>query len=205
MEKSVTFARPEEMIDEKKPVTFARPKMDRTVSVKLGPNRTARRRMEGHLDHTTGIVVNKQQVIELLDEHEPPKPKWSWFSSIPYPSRQEDDHGQQHYRILSLPAKASSKNPFVLLVKPMEYTNWIADYLRWSFRTDFSNVALTIFAAYLTLIIFFSVLIFWTARFKAKCIFGNRNGERFMDSFHLSWTTLSTVGYGATHPECECT
>jgi hypothetical protein len=193
--------------DEKIPVTFARPKMSRTMSVKLGPNLTARRTIAGHLDHTTGVIAHKQQVIELLGERlppEPPEPKWSWRKcSIHYSSRKEDD-GQQHYRIRSLPAAASSKNPFVLLVKPMQYTNWIADYFRWSFRMDFSIVALTIFAAYLTLILFFSVLIYWSAILKSKCINGNGNGERFMDSFHLSWTTLSTVGYGQTNPQREC-
>jgi hypothetical protein len=47
----------------------------------------------------------------------------------------------------------------------------------------------------------FALFIFWVESYQPECIIdGNDGSAYFMDAFQLSWTTLSTVGYGVVFP-----
>ena len=83
----------------------------------------------------------------------------------------------------------------------------IADTLSWSYRTSYLLLAIGFGASYFAFCLFFALLYYWVAVVQPACI--NSGGVRigdapgallFSDSFHLSWTTFSTVGYGVVSP-----
>jgi len=83
-------------------------------------------------------------------------------------------------------------------------SGFLTDYLYWSFRTSFFMLFTTSFLIFIGWVLFFAILMM---------IFGMNNPECFSPNFDktlpnvyvnemfmLSWTTLSTVGYGNIYP-----
>lgn len=77
--------------------------------------------------------------------------------------------------------------------------------LHWMFRINFILLFSIMCAVYFALVIFFCGFITWSGNAQPECIriggeaFG-ASGHQFADAFVLSWTTLSTVGYGNSWP-----
>jgi Ion channel len=85
-------------------------------------------------------------------------------------------------------------------------SNASSDYLRWAFTVSFLRLALSIFVHFLLLALFFAILIYGIAQNQPNCIYAGATdfddaGSDYVDAFQLSWTTLSTVGYGAIGPK----
>lgn len=77
----------------------------------------------------------------------------------------------------------------------------INDYLRWTFKASFRRVILTIFLTYILFIVAFAIPIWGGGKTNPDCFSPEfEEGYFFIDAFQLSWTTFSTVGYGATGP-----
>jgi hypothetical protein len=84
-------------------------------------------------------------------------------------------------------------------------TSVITESYRWAIKAPFWETIFCTFVAYLILILFFTLLVFWIGREQPQCISVPseeklEHGTRFTSSFQLSWTTLSTVGYGVMSP-----
>lgn len=78
-------------------------------------------------------------------------------------------------------------------------------YLRWTFRTSFTMLLLVSCVFFLALSCAFAIAIHIVGIFQPLCIVVggvdyDTAGRQFIDAFALSWTTLSTVGYGHIYP-----
>lgn len=151
-----------------------------------------RRSTKVRYDQSSGSFIPRTQRITILDKTKPARPKWRLFWK-PSSELSHADDGHRHFRILSLPLPSRRRLANALIPR-MKYDNWIADYLRWTFRTTFLNLGVSIALAYLTFVAFFSVLVFAANAYNPDCFSGDRFD--FMDAFHLTWTTFATVGYG---------
>mmetsp|Transcript_14051 Transcript_14051/g.38819 ORF Transcript_14051/g.38819 Transcript_14051/m.38819 type:complete len:867 (+) Transcript_14051:138-2738(+) len=81
--------------------------------------------------------------------------------------------------------------------------HWFMQYLFWTFRTTFLQVTLASFVFYMVLITLFAIGVYGVGQVQPECIVGVEVGNgtiAFADAYHLSWTTLSTVGYGVMAP-----
>jgi hypothetical protein len=79
----------------------------------------------------------------------------------------------------------------------------IKNYFKWTFLSSFVTVMLSACLAYVTCCMFFAVCIYGLMRQHPQCFVGAGGpGVKvyFMDAYHLSWTTFSTVGYGLIGP-----
>jgi len=82
----------------------------------------------------------------------------------------------------------------------------LASTLHWMFRVNFLFLFTVMSLAFFGLVLLFSFLIISAGELDPDCIkiggisFGNTTASYFADAFALSWTTLSTVGYGSTYP-----
>jgi hypothetical protein len=111
-----------------------------------------------------------------------------------------------YYRLQSItPLK---RRGLFFFLAPMRYRTVISGYLRWTFHASFWAVTGSAIVASACLMLLFAALIFAVATYQPYCIVvvttptqdTTTPNHYFMDSFHLSWTTLTTVGYGAISP-----
>jgi hypothetical protein len=72
----------------------------------------------------------------------------------------------------------------------------VARYLHWTFRSSFSAVFLSGALVFLSLTMLFATFTYLISLIHPTCI-GGVDSPYFTDVFVLSWTTFSTVGYGA--------
>lgn len=80
----------------------------------------------------------------------------------------------------------------------------ISSYLTWTYRASFCEVIIASYALFMVLIIIFALLIYGAAVHQPECTFALSTTSlkrNFMDVFQLSWTTLSTVGFGIVGPQ----
>jgi hypothetical protein len=113
----------------------------------------------------------------------------------------------RHYRIQSRAAHNDNPN---FLLDSVKGASMLSDYLRWTFHTTFWHVILASFVQFLGLSVFFAILIYIVDTQQPACISGaSRVGRNdriaFGDAYHLSWTTISTVGYGVISPSLTST
>jgi len=104
---------------------------------------------------------------------------------------------QKHYRIRS--SVSDENNKYISLDSSNLLTIVVANYLLWTFQTSSVKLFASVYALYVLLILFFAVIIHISTFFGPSCL--EDKGYLFMDAVHLSWTTLSTVGYGAMTPQ----
>jgi Ion channel len=111
-------------------------------------------------------------------------------------------HHHHHYRITSHAAKGVYINNAVNAQK----THVVSNYLRWTFKASFFAVTMASFVQFMIVIIIFALFIYWVDFYQPQCLVTgqeidvNTHHPNFMDAYHLSWTTLATVGYGAIYP-----
>ena len=120
------------------------------------------------------------------------------------------DPSMRHFRIES---KALQNDNSSLLLDSTRTASIVSEYLRWTFSKSFLHVLLATFVQFLFLCTLFAIFIYIVDLEQPQCIAGatrrnatligfkdNRNSILFGDAYHLSWTTLSTVGYGVISP-----
>lgn len=81
----------------------------------------------------------------------------------------------------------------------------LAASLHWAFRVNFLFLFFVMCIAFFVLVILFAGFIASAGVLDSECVrvgstVFNSAGAGFADAFALSWTTLSTVGYGSTYP-----
>ncbi len=94
-------------------------------------------------------------------------------------------------------------------INPDEFTyqpnSWIHGYITWAFKSNFFIVFMSFLSVFLLVILIFGVLLMWAGMGKGQCFivgggdFTDTNAG-LADGFALSWTTFTTVGYGAVYP-----
>ena len=93
-------------------------------------------------------------------------------------------------------------NPDEFTYKP---NGWIAWYINWTFKTNFFAVFMSFLVVFMFLIFLFGFALMTAGMGKGQCfIIGDGDftdtDARLADGFALSWTTFTTVGYGAVYP-----
>jgi len=83
---------------------------------------------------------------------------------------------------------------------------WAVSYINWTFRSGFGVVFLSFLLFFFFVAFLFGVLFKYAGLAEPQCIVvaGDEFGEdsrstTLADGFHLSWTTFTTVGYGAVY------
>lgn len=90
----------------------------------------------------------------------------------------------------------------------MSTASWLTEYLNWSFETGFLQYFLSAILLYMIIAFIFALLLMWAENTALNpCISGYPHESEFFvrlsGAFTLSWTTLSTVGYGQIYPEIQ--
>jgi len=104
----------------------------------------------------------------------------------------------------------STLKKILYLMSPDEYSyspnQLVLAYINASFRANFITVVMSFTLLYLIMCLIFAVFIMIAGDANPNCIriggteYGTETSTTFSDSFHLSWTTFTTVGYGAAYP-----
>lgn len=84
------------------------------------------------------------------------------------------------------------------ILAKQETGHTLALYFHWTFRTSFSILFISFLVKFMVLILLFTGFLSLSILWKPSCIVPSSG--YFADSFSLSWTTLTTVGYGHIHP-----
>jgi hypothetical protein len=184
--------------------------------------RLERQNRNEHLDIATGMTTRRTQDIrEVMAER--PANRWKKMMSRMHlvehetaESFQDSDDDQQgrinvpkkQFRIRSKRLDEDGRISFDLYAqRPVQVA--ITEYLHWCFKATFGEVILISFIWFMLLNMVFAPFIFWAASYQPECIVFPGDDTLpddveqsfvFMDAFHLSWTTLSTVGYGVVYP-----
>jgi len=103
------------------------------------------------------------------------------------------------------------KNPFnrlIHMISPDEYSyspnELIVTYINWTFASTFPRVLFCFMVLYFIICLIFALFIKIAGNAEPECIVlddekFDQSSTKFLDSFHLSWTTFTTVGYGAAY------
>ncbi len=95
-----------------------------------------------------------------------------------------------------------SVNPDDFSYRP---SGFATSYINWTFRSGFAIVFLSFVVIFLLLVFVFGLFLAWAGTKNPQCIvvagdeFGLNAGTELWDGFALSWTTFTTVGYGAVY------
>jgi hypothetical protein len=87
-----------------------------------------------------------------------------------------------------------------LEVPDRAFVQTINNYFHWTFRSSFVAVIISACFFYYFWTYLFAILIYGVMRTFPDCVVGSEKNSYFTDAYHLSWTTLSTVGYGLIGP-----
>mmetsp|Transcript_18316 Transcript_18316/g.22717 ORF Transcript_18316/g.22717 Transcript_18316/m.22717 type:complete len:517 (+) Transcript_18316:109-1659(+) len=82
-------------------------------------------------------------------------------------------------------------------------TEFISNYLYWTFTTSFFTLIFAFLFKFLVMNLLFTGLIMLVGTFESDCMsqYDGAGAPGFNDAFMLSWTTFSTVGYGNIYPQ----
>eukprot|EP00593_Proboscia_inermis_P003471 CAMPEP_0171310840 /NCGR_PEP_ID=MMETSP0816-20121228/21035_1 /TAXON_ID=420281 /ORGANISM="Proboscia inermis, Strain CCAP1064/1" /LENGTH=548 /DNA_ID=CAMNT_0011795201 /DNA_START=98 /DNA_END=1744 /DNA_ORIENTATION=+ len=77
--------------------------------------------------------------------------------------------------------------------------------LTWSFRTNFPLLLCAFALNFIAITVVFAGLLWWSVADREECmqVAGADFTHNFYDAYSLSWTTLSTVGYGLLAPAAD--
>lgn len=76
----------------------------------------------------------------------------------------------------------------------------IVGFLAWTYRASFLAVLIKSYAIYIGMVIFFALILRLDGSYQPQCMSPPDIALGFMDAFQLSWSTMSTVGYGVVAP-----
>eukprot|EP00977_Amphora_coffeiformis_P004672 scaffold1001_cov169-Amphora_coffeaeformis.AAC.19 len=120
------------------------------------------------------------------------------------PQKQQENKPDPSVRHFRIESKAFRNDRSSLLLDSTKTASFVSEYLRWTFTKSFAHVMLATFLQFLFLCTLFAVFIYVVDLEQPQCITGatrsSKNHIVFGDAYQLSWTTLSTVGYGVIFP-----
>lgn len=162
-------------------------------------------RQRRYFDMSTGLLALKKQVVEPITfsgdgTATNATSRWSKVMRA-YLHEAEENVGMKVFRV----RRASIGSDEIGSKLGLAVSHMISESLRWSFRVSFWKVGIVSYLAFLVVILLFAVIIYIIGRVHPECLVVNGTnytaaGTQFMDAFQLSWTTLSTVGYGVVSP-----
>eukprot|EP00522_Entomoneis_paludosa_P001619 CAMPEP_0172472712 /NCGR_PEP_ID=MMETSP1065-20121228/68484_1 /TAXON_ID=265537 /ORGANISM="Amphiprora paludosa, Strain CCMP125" /LENGTH=719 /DNA_ID=CAMNT_0013230869 /DNA_START=30 /DNA_END=2189 /DNA_ORIENTATION=+ len=182
-----------------------------------------------YMDLVTGTWTTKcQAVFEVPEEEQEPAHWWQKMvgsstraglgndaSGLSFHSLGndaiDDSATVKQYRIVSKSkAVRPDASPFRRHYQHVQdqWVGAINGYMMWTFHAKLWEVVLSVFLFFMVLITLFSIGIFWAGRVQPECMVNGDPEEskfNFVDAYHLSWTTLSTVGYGIIAPGLSST
>jgi hypothetical protein len=107
---------------------------------------------------------------------------------------------RHHYRIRS----RIRKDQTFWHIQTEMMTQMISNYVTWAYRSSFYSTIIASYILFMGLMVLFAIGIYLIGMMDPHCIFVGANSlsfqSNFMDAMHLSWTTLSSVGYGLIGP-----
>jgi hypothetical protein len=174
------------------------------------------------LDLTTGQITLREQIITevTVDEQEARSP-WAKVMGLRRRHHEDGDSGNADMNAVSPTTRIDDSNRpnrqfrirsrvvlrqgqrrrprHIVLAWWFERTTaFIANHMAWTYRASFATVIVVVYLWYMAIAICFAVLIHLEMLHQPACLSSVDYG--FMDAFHLSWTTLATVGYGVAAP-----
>ena len=81
-------------------------------------------------------------------------------------------------------------------------------YINWTYKSNFAIVFFSFVVIFLLLVFIFGLFYMWAGNAEPECIvvagkkfdyYDQGLETKLADGFHLSWTTFTTVGYGAVY------
>jgi len=98
----------------------------------------------------------------------------------------------------------------LLRLSPDDYSyrpnQLVLSYINWTFRLNLTVIMISFMFGYFIMCILFALFIKIACDINPECVmiggdvYGTETSTSFSDAFHLSWTTFTTVGYGAAYP-----
>lgn len=161
------------------------------------------------IDISTGMRTCRQQSVKQVTNPTKPTSRWEKMKTNltgavqeQEPETEADEEaeistGKKQFRIRS--TEVSEEGRMVNLFSSGGFSNTITNYLQWTFQTTFLAVILASFLEFMVLTIVFALGVYAVGSHQPVCVVG-LSETNFLDAYHLSWTTLSTVGYGVTSP-----
>jgi hypothetical protein len=172
-----------------------------------------------YIDLATGTTATRRQSIRVVSFREQatgPQSKWqkmrhrfrSERALLKEKEKAEDQAADAEadlvYKQYRIHSGETNEGFFASASRPDVAASLITEGYRWAIKAPFWEMGLCSSVAYLILILCFALVIFWIGKEQPECISvpseNIEDGVDFIDSFHLSWTTLSTVGYGVMSP-----
>jgi hypothetical protein len=196
----------------------ARPTLMRTSrqSSRWGVSQRQLLRTSTAVSLATGLEGGKETTVQEVTSHQhamnPTERKVKQFFNM---HESDMEEGPKHYRLTARPTQR--KRSWMEIITGTrddcdEYdvtvgakAEWLTSYLRWTFRTSFTTLISFSCLCFMALSCAFAIAIHAVGIYQPVCIVvGDRDynaaGSNFGDAFTLSWTTLSTVGYGIIYP-----
>ena len=169
---------------------------------------------------TTGLEGGKETTVEQVTSHQhamnpTERNVKQFFNMLESSNMAEAEDGPTQYRLTARPTQR--KRSWMEIITGTrddcdEYdvtvgakSDLLTSYLRWTFRTSFTMLLAFSCVCFMVLSCAFAIAIHVVGIYQPLCILvGDRDydtaGRNFIDAFALSWTTLSTVGYGNIYP-----
>jgi hypothetical protein len=175
------------------------------------------------IDLSTGQITLREQLItEVTVDQQQARSPWAKVMGLRHRFHDEADDGSAAFNAASPTAeKPDSNRPnrqfrirsrvvverqgqrrrprhIVLAWWFERSTAFIANHLAWTYRASFATVIVVLYLWYMAIAMWFAMLIHAEMLHQPACM--SSIDYAFMDAFHVSWTTLATVGYGVAAP-----
>ena len=185
-------------------------------------------RRSSAIDLSTGNMGAKETVVEEVTSHrEAMNNAERMYNQLFGIGTDEDQEAMEagtplpkQYRLTARPSSQQKRTWLQLVARAVTCTReegndydvtvgskaeYLTLFLRWTFRTSFVMLLSFSCACFMMLACAFAIAIHIVGIYQPTCISVserdyNTAGRCFIDAFALSWTTLSTVGYGHIFP-----
>ena len=185
-------------------------------------------RRSSAIDLSTGNMGAKETVVEEVTSHrEAMNNAERMYNQLFGIGTDEDQEAMEmgtplpkQYRLTARPSSQQKRTWLQLVARAVTCTRdegndydvtvgskaeYLTLFLRWTFRTSFVMLLSFSCACFMMLACAFAIAIHIVGIYQPMCISVsgldyNTAGRYFIDAFALSWTTLSTVGYGHIYP-----
>ena len=101
--------------------------------------------------------------------------------------------------------KHPNSNNGIMQKSVKKFNKMLLRYFEWTYHAPYSTVLVSFLLGFIFMVLLFTAIFVILGKIHSRegsteCMGGGGNLISFNDSFTLSWTTFSTVGYGMLHP-----